>query len=341
MGYVFNPFIGNFDNVGTGGGGTGGVEITHVEYYANLPAANLNSGKYYFVDKDTIWNKLNPLTKTQGGLYRSDGITWLAGVVPELAGVSDGTNVLVDYPVVFSGVTVDNTAKTVTINSQTDNNLTNALKSTYDGYATTKLDKNTAITGATKTKITYDTNGLITAGTDATTADIADSTNKRYVTDANLTVIGNTSGTNTGDETASSIISKITPAGISGDLINSGTNIFVANNSFTCVAGAWTKVTMPVVVLNTGEWNTTTNRLTFTKSCTFLLHIQFNGSTSNLKGVGLYKNGVAHQQYTQTLSSYYFTVFFTAEVGDYYEFTYYSTTADTNANYVIKAYQLF
>ena len=59
--------------------------------------------------------------------------------------------------------------------------------------------KNTAITGATKTKITYDSKGLVTAGVDATTADIADSTNKRYVTDANLVIIGNTSGTNTGD----------------------------------------------------------------------------------------------------------------------------------------------
>ena len=38
-----------------------------------------------------------------------------------------------------------------------------------------------------------------------TTADIADSSNKRYVTDANLVVLGNTSGTNTGDETAQSI----------------------------------------------------------------------------------------------------------------------------------------
>jgi hypothetical protein len=59
--------------------------------------------------------------------------------------------------------------------------------------------ENTPIAGATKTKITYDAKGLVTAGSDATTADIADSTDKRYVTDANLTVIGNTSGTNTGD----------------------------------------------------------------------------------------------------------------------------------------------
>jgi len=63
-----------------------------------------------------------------------------------------------------------------------------------------KVDENAAITGATKTKITYDAKGLVTAGADATTADIADSTNKRYVTDAQLTVIGNTSGTNTGDQ---------------------------------------------------------------------------------------------------------------------------------------------
>lgn len=65
-----------------------------------------------------------------------------------------------------------------------------------------KLSPNTPITGATKTKITYDANGFVTSGADATTADIADSTNKRYVTDAQLTVIGNTSGTNTGNQTS-------------------------------------------------------------------------------------------------------------------------------------------
>lgn len=65
-----------------------------------------------------------------------------------------------------------------------------------------KVAANGAITGATKTKVTYDAKGLVTAGADATTADIADSSNKRYVTDAQQTVIGNTSGTNTGDQTS-------------------------------------------------------------------------------------------------------------------------------------------
>lgn len=63
-----------------------------------------------------------------------------------------------------------------------------------------KVSGNAAITGATKTKITYDAKGLITGGADATTADIPDSANKRYVTDAQLVVIGNTSGINTGDQ---------------------------------------------------------------------------------------------------------------------------------------------
>lgn len=60
--------------------------------------------------------------------------------------------------------------------------------------------KNAAIVGGTKTKITYDSKGLVTSGADATTADIADSLNKRYVTDSQLTVIGNTSNINTGDQ---------------------------------------------------------------------------------------------------------------------------------------------
>lgn len=81
---------------------------------------------------------------------------------------------------------------TGTLSSQID------LQTALDG----KVDENSAITGATKTKITYDAKGLVTAGADATTADISDSTNKRYVTDAQLVVIGNTSGTNTGDQTS-------------------------------------------------------------------------------------------------------------------------------------------
>ena len=92
---------------------------------------------------------------------------------------------------------------TGTLSDQTD------LQTALDG----KVDENAAITGATKTKITYDAKGLVTAGADATTADINDSTNRRYVTDAQQTVIGNTSGANTGDVTLAGALDYLTIAG--------------------------------------------------------------------------------------------------------------------------------
>ena len=99
------------------------------------------------------------------------------------------------------------------------NGVTSAIQTQLDA----KVDENAAITGATKTKITYDAKGLVTAGADATTADIADSSNKRYVTDAQLTVIGNTSGTNTGDNATNSQYSGL--AASKQDTLVSGTNI--------------------------------------------------------------------------------------------------------------------
>ena len=88
---------------------------------------------------------------------------------------------------------------------------------------------NGVITGATKTKITYDAKGLVTAGADATTADIADSTNKRYVTDANLTTIGNQSGTNTGDNAVNSLYSGL--AASKENVSNKATDFTVVNNT--------------------------------------------------------------------------------------------------------------
>jgi hypothetical protein len=102
---------------------------------------------------------------------------------------------------------------------QTLNGVTSSIQTQLDG----KVDENAAITGATKTKITYDAKGLVTAGADATTADIADSTDKRYVTDAQLTVIGNTSGTNTGDNAVNSLYSGL--AASKEDVANKSTSV--------------------------------------------------------------------------------------------------------------------
>jgi hypothetical protein len=121
-------------------------------------------------------------------------------------------NIAISSAVAWGGVTG-------TLSNQTD------LQTALDG----KVDENSAITGATKTKITYDAKGLVTAGADATTADIADSSNKRYVTDANLTVIQNTSGTNTGDNAVNSLYSGLATS--KQDALVSGTNIKTVNST--------------------------------------------------------------------------------------------------------------
>jgi hypothetical protein len=75
---------------------------------------------------------------------------------------------------------------------------------------------NVLIVNASKTKITYDVNGLITAGADATTLDIAPSLNRNYVTDIQSGILSNTSGVNSGDETLATIKSKLGITTLSG-----------------------------------------------------------------------------------------------------------------------------
>lgn len=138
---------------------------------------------------------------------------------------------------------------TGTLSAQTD------LQSALDGKATSAqgakadsaLQPNAPITGATKTKITYGANGLVTAGADATTADISDSTDKRYVTDAQLVVIGNTSGTNTGDQTsvtgnAGTATALQTARTIDGQAFDGSTNITVVAPGTHAATGKATPV---------------------------------------------------------------------------------------------------
>jgi uncharacterized ubiquitin-like protein YukD len=124
--------------------------------------------------------------------------------------------------------------------SATEFQYINSLSSNAQTQISAKLTANAPITGATKTKVTYDANGLVTSGADATTADIADSLNKRYVTDANLTVIGNTSGTNTGDETATTLGATINAAGVATP--NNGDFVATAESGGLLKKITWTNV---------------------------------------------------------------------------------------------------
>jgi len=125
---------------------------------------------------------------------------------------------------------VDNT-------SDLDKPISNSTQTALD----TKVDENSPITGATKTKVTYDAKGLVTAGADATTADINDSTNRRYVTDADLIDIGNLSGVNTGDQDLSGLQPLDSDLTTIAGLTPSNDDILQRK------AGAWTNRTLSQV----------------------------------------------------------------------------------------------
>jgi hypothetical protein len=78
-----------------------------------------------------------------------------------------------------------------------------------NGYELNEIHDVAISTPLNNQSLVYETATTLWKNKALTASDIADSSNKRYVTDAQLTVIGNTSGTNTGDETQSSILAKL------------------------------------------------------------------------------------------------------------------------------------
>lgn len=149
---------------------------------------------------------------TSGAIKKGDIWTIsVAGTLPTLQVVEVGDTVraLIDAPGNTQanwsilqnniGYVAENaTNKATTMSGNTTSNIVYlTAKAIYDWAIGLFIQKNIAITGATKTKVTYDSNGLVTDGSDATTADIADSTDKRYQTDAQRTANDATSSIQT------------------------------------------------------------------------------------------------------------------------------------------------
>lgn len=99
-----------------------------------------------------------------------------------------------------------------------------------------KVQANTAITAATKTKLTYDSKGLVTAGADATTTDISEGTNL-YFTNArarsslSLTTTGNSGASTYNNATGVFNIPNYTLAGLGGQPLIDGTGFVKASGT--------------------------------------------------------------------------------------------------------------
>ncbi|NBV10850.1 MAG: hypothetical protein EBS04_05230 [Chitinophagia bacterium] len=177
---------------------------------------------------------------------------------------------------------------------RTDVNKNFVLSATPSSTLSNWID-NVSINAATKTKITYDAKGLVLAGADATTADIAASTNKNYVTDVQSAVLSNTSGVNTGDQT---II-------LTGDVAGRGTGSFtttvntIGGVSSSTISNFDTRInaTTASITANTTSINTlNTNIASNTSSITSLISnsVPYTGATTgvNLGAYDLTVNGL-------------------------------------------------
>ena len=136
-----------------------GKFITALDYIGTI------SPNGYIIYEDSIKTYHAPVTAITNN-------PTLTGVITILGDIS--TNSLTITPTELSHL--DN----VTSNIQTQLN--------------SKVVGNSSIVGGTHTKISYDTKGLVTGGTNATTADIDDSSNRRYVTDIEKTNINYLTG---------------------------------------------------------------------------------------------------------------------------------------------------
>jgi hypothetical protein len=225
-----------------------GISIGSGQFTGIMPVANGGTGYSSFADGELLIGNTTGNTLTRSTLTAGTGvsITNGNGSITIAATGSGGTVTNVNpITVTASGSTFTSTvtnatstpaiALTIPLASVAGTTAGLLSKADYDIFnakqnalisGTNYIAPNSAITGATKTKITYDAKGLVTAGADATTADIAPSTNRNYVTDIKAGVLSNTSGTNTGDQTIT----------LTGDVTGTGTGTFtstIANSAVT------------------------------------------------------------------------------------------------------------
>ena len=164
-----------------GGGGTWGSITgtlssqsdlqTALDAKAPVPTVNAQTGTSYTLVL-TDANKLVTMTNASANTLTiplNSSVAFPTGTVVVIGQGGAGATSIAPA----SGATINGSGSTITFSSQYT--FTSIVKTGTNAWLTYGGDfvvSNSAITGATKTKITYDTKGLVTAGADAAQADI-------------------------------------------------------------------------------------------------------------------------------------------------------------------------
>lgn len=110
-----------------------------------------------------------------------------------------------------------------------------------------------------------------------TTANITDSSNKRFVTDAQRTVISNTSGTNTGDQDLSGLVPKTTT--VNGHSLSSNVTVTKSDVGLSNVPN--TDCTNPANITQSSDYKFVTD----TEKSTWNSKSDFSGSYDDLTDI--------------------------------------------------------
>lgn len=270
---------------------TNTIIIDSANYYSSLgPDAvgteNKDTGTYTYIGADGVLGIKNETVESQ--LKNTDVTN--NGVILEFPNKASGSYTLATTSDLGTNLSPSQTSTSFTINSDNGTDATIPLGdgsyagATLNNYTTTEKNKlegiatganvgvvpNSPITGATKTKITYDSKGLVTSGDNATTDDIGEGITNLYWSNS---------------KTISSVLNGISISGTS--IISTDTILQAlgkAQNQINSLTGG---------VTYQGIWNALTNDPTLTSSVGtkgFYYIVSVAGST-NLNGITDWKLG--------------------------------------------------
>jgi hypothetical protein len=242
-----------YDIFGGGGGGGGGGTIDGIAR-ATISAHTLDTNNPHAVTKSQVGlgSVANVDTSTTANITDSADKRFISdaqkAVLENTSGINTGdeSNATIKTKLGSASTTTDGYL------TKEDFIIFNDKANTEDFAPISHITDNTNPHSVTKAQVGLE--NVVNVDT-STTANIVDSENKRFVTDTDLTTLSNTSGTNTGDETNTTIISKIgyTPE----NTLNKG-----VNNGY-CGLDSGGKIplqNLPSTLLKyIGTWNAETN----------------------------------------------------------------------------------